>query len=462
MINNRVLLFTIAAALMLVNSNPAQPPPASKKTDGKVVRIVQEPALRNLSSTEKFSSVDGRYSILLPTNVSGFSSLTPKSLGINAAGGMFQWRLREGMILISYQDFLDPNFSVSSDQDYANYFAGVKDGVLNSLKGKLVSDKLIKLDKYRGYEFRFEMPNSMRGIARTYYVEKRNYTLIAALTSVDDAESLVFRAFDSLELVSRSDTENYVRKSLEAATPQALPQGPVIKKENSDAEDEGIKGNVKSITNESEDLSGTTSVQNRHISTIEDFDERGNYTKRISFDSYAKPFQVTVYGYIDGSRVSKSQSIRYEYDPPPMMAVGSYNDKSKTPSDSRYEYKLQYKYVDSRLVEKQLINNNGQPGLRYVSNYNGNKIEELVYDENGKLNQKYLLVVDEKGNEIERVNVDVFPSQIYGDRKYTVKYDLFDDRGNWIKKTTSKLVKKNGKELYKGWYITYRTIVYWK
>jgi hypothetical protein len=88
-------------------------------------------------------------------------------------------------------------------------------------------------------------------------------------------------------------------------------------------------------------------------------------------------------------------------------------------------------------------------------------VEKLVYSENGKLNQKYLSTLDDKGNEIERTNFDVLGLERDGDTKYSIKYDSFDEQGNWTKKTTSKLVTENGKRVYKLWNIYYRTITYY-
>jgi hypothetical protein len=100
--------------------------------------------------------------------------------------------------------------------------------------------------------------------------------------------------------------------------------------------------------------------------------------------------------------------------------------------------------------------------LTYVYNYKENQLEKLVYDEQGKLNQKYISILDENGNEIERIDAAVLEYQkTEGDRKYSIKYDSFDEKGNWTKKTTSKLIVENGKQIYKPWYADYRTITYY-
>lgn len=432
------------------------PPPAAPSSGGQVVTIKQANSLRDLPASERFSSVMGRFSIALPKSIHGYSALTPKLIGMNASGEMFQWQLREGGVIVTYHDFHDPDFSVVTEKDFANYFAGVKKGMVEATNGNVKAERPLTLGTHRGYEYVFER-NGAAGVARTFYVNKRSYTLMAFPAKNTDAEKLIEEAFDSFTMISATDANSDIAKRVLDSTPEPLPQEPVAAKEKSDAEDEGLKGSVKTVTEESEDLSGSWSTQGRHLSSVEEYNEKGNRTKRIAYDSNAKPFQITVYGYLEGARVSKSASIRYDEDPPLMALPPS--PKPPAPRDTRYGYKYGYKYVGGRLSEKQLILNNGVNGMRYVYNYDGNTLEQLVYDEKGKLNMKWLSKLDDKGNEIETIYLDVL--KIHGfDETYSITYDAFDGNGNWTKKTTSKMVTEDGMQVYKPWYVTYRTITF--
>lgn len=444
----------------------AQPPPPAK-TESNAVKIVQQPALKNLPATEKFSSADGRFTVALPRNISGFSALTPQNMGRNVSGSMFQWHLREGFVTISFYDILDPKFSVTTEQDFVNFFGGARDAALNSFKGKLVSESLLKSGEYRGHKFSFRLADDSTGIGRVFYVDKRAYMLLAvAAKNVPDAADLISQAFDTFALIKQKAIDAELRRKIEASTPKALPQEPSAKKEKSDAEDENLKGKIKSIVRENEDLSGTWSIQGRHFSSVEDYNEKGNLVKRLFFDSKGKPFMITVYGYIDGARVSDSNFIEYEGSPMRLSAAvapAEREEKITKPADPRYEYKLEHKYADGKLSEMQMVFSNGKRGMRYVYNHRENQREELVYDTQGRLNQKFIYTLDEKGNEIERTDAAVLNyQQAEGDRKYSIKYEAFDEKGNWTKRVTSKLVTENGKQVYKPWYITYRTITYYQ
>lgn len=461
MFNFRKIFFLLSLSAIFTGFILAQPPPPPAAKEGGVKQIRQQDSLKTLSATEKFSSADGRFVVALPQSISGFAAITPKGAGINVSGSSYQWRIKEGGILINYFDYLDQNFSVKSDKDFANYFEGVTESTINSLKAKLIFSTRIKLGNFNGIKLDFQLPNGLKGTHRNYLINKRQYSLTAYFEQdVPDAENLINQAFDSFNFISKAKIDEEIRLKIEQSTPAPLPQEPIAKKERSDAEDDGLKGKVKMVTSESEDLSGTWSIQGRHTDSIDDYNSFGNLIKRVSFDSKAKPFQVTVFGYIDGTRVRNSETIDYDSDPP-IRTISTTGKMEEAKRDLRYDYKHEYKYVNGKLNEDKWIRNNGVLWIRYVYNYKGNTLEELVYSEDGKLNQKYLSILDDKGNEVERTNFNVLGIQRDGDSKYTIKYDSFDEKGNWTKKTTSKLVTENGKQIYKLWNIKYRTIVYY-
>ncbi|HEX8399529.1 MAG TPA: hypothetical protein VF644_18990 [Pyrinomonadaceae bacterium] len=245
-------------------------------------------------------------------------------------------------------------------------------------------------------------------------------------------------------------------KKNEALKPPPLPQNPVIAKEKSDAEDEGLKGKVKQVTEELEESSG-----NRKLSDVMSFDERGNFLERDYFDSRGNVDSINMYGYIDGKRVVKSKYISHDYDPPapPPLKKTETGDPVKK-ADTRYDYSFQYKYANGKLTERQLISNTDELVTRYVYNHSNDKIEKLVYSKNGDLNQKFSVALDKNGNVIEEVFFGLKNADIYGDSKYFYTYE-FDGRGNWIKKTATGELIRNGKVSAIPKYVKYRTIIYY-
>ena len=262
---------------------------------------------------------------------------------------------------------------------------------------------------------------------------------------------------DSFQLLNEDEVATVRKEQAAKAQPSPLPQEPVVPRMGSDAQDEGLRGRVKTVFTESKDLSGTWTVQTRKPNSMDYYNERGNLTKKESYDYQGNLSDVTAYGYLDEVRVSHRESIRHEYNPPPML-IGPPAGGATPKYDPRYSYKFTFKYDDKkRLTEKTWIGNDGKLWLRYVYNYSGNQREELVYSADGSLNQRYLSVLDDKGNEVEETIFEARDGSTRSKNSYAYE---FDSHGNWTKRTTSKWVTKDGGSSYEPQYVYYRTITY--
>ncbi len=406
--------------------------------------------------SETFTSLDGRFSIALPKQISGYN---PKS--VDAPEGRvesvtYDWRTTEGVFMVGYIDRPEKTLESISKR----VFDVIRQSILSGSNGKakLINESDISLQGHPGRELKIEFPDGF-AIARLYVVGNRIYQAIASLSLTKKTqEPVAIKALDSLKLLTQADVDAELKKKVAEATPSPLPQEPVAKKLRSDAEDEGLKGKVKTVFTESEDLSGTWVVSKRKPSSTVYFNQQGNFTKRESYDYKGNPMEITVYGYLDGNRVSDFKSIEYEYNPPPMV-IGSASGEPEPKYDKRYSYKFKYKYDDKgNLKEELLYSNNGKLWTRTVYTYQGNHKEELVYDEKGALNQKETYTLDAKGNEIEEVDFNAQDNSIRDKYSYTYEYD---SQGNWIKQAMFKWVTKDGKSSLEPYSVDYRTITYY-
>lgn len=414
------------------------------------------PATSKVGDT--FTSLEGRFTIGLPQQISGFRGVTidtPK--GKVTAGDSYSWRLAGAEYELSY---IDKRKTPRASLDITELLRGMSDAVVAQAAaqgGKVLGNGEVKASGLPGREVRVEFPQAYV-INRVVAVGDRVYQITAVLKK--DAQTLegASRVLDSFRVLAVSDVEAAMRKSVEAATPAPLPQEPVARRPKSDADDEGLKGKVRTVFTESEDLSGTWSVQERKPSSMEYYNEQGNLTKRESYDYKGNPSDITVYGYLEGERVSLIARIRHEYNPPAGI-IASAPGAAKPKYDPRYSYRFKFKYDDGgRLLEKAWYMSSGEPWLRYVYNYKGNQREELVYSANGSLNQKYLSTLDGRGNEVEEVIYETKDDSIRS--RYSYSYE-FDAKGNWIKRVSSKWGTKDGKEGYQPYSVYYRTITYY-
>ncbi|HMS43308.1 MAG TPA: hypothetical protein PKE69_23970 [Pyrinomonadaceae bacterium] len=180
----------------------------------------------------------------------------------------------------------------------------------------------------------------------------------------------------------------------------------------------------------------------------------------MDFDATGDPYAVTVYGYIDGFRAAKRQTIGDTKTTISLETSQTETVVKKNTPDPRYDYKYEYKFTDGKLAEMQMIYNTGEEGMRYVYNYSGNRMEKLAYTDKGELNQKYLTVFDAKGYEIEWTDFILYEKPV-GKEKHIIKNETLDKQGNWTKRTYFKVEIKKGKEVLKPARIEYRTITYY-
>ena len=158
------------------------------------------------------------------------------------------------------------------------------------------------------------------------------------------------------------------RQAQEAAKaePSPLPQTPVPQRAGTDASDEGLRGHVRTVLSESQDLSGTWSVQGRKRDLLDTYNEQGNKVRTEEYDSKGNLSAITVYGYVDGSRVSAFNSIDREYNPPPLIvSVAPAPGAEIKKPDARYQYRFGFKYDDKkRLTEMTYFQSTGEIWLR--------------------------------------------------------------------------------------------------
>ena len=437
----------------------AQPPApvAAPKPNGETPKISSWASMSVLPVKQPFVSLDGRFSLAFPEETQGFAALSPKQLGIQATGMQFTWKFREGEAIVSFVDFPETELKGTEDE-LQRISANTRNAILKDFpQGKIIDEKVFKLGEFPASKISFDLAKNKYGIQRIYLVKNRLYRIVAIFQNAEN--KFLNQALDTFKLISKTEVDAELQKNFEALKPPALPQEPVAARKTTDAEDENLKGKVKKIVSESEDLSGTWSVQGRKLSSVTYFNDKGNYIQRDSYDSQGNAFQITMYGYIDGRRVSNSKVARREYDPPPMAIPKPKSEEPVRKPDSRYEYSFDYKYKDGKLIERQMVYSNGKKGLRYVSNYTENQVEKLVYTAEGELNQKYLYTFDKNGNEIEQTNFGLSNYKFYGDKKYLYTYE-FDGKGNWTKRTASMETTENEVASFKPSSGSYRTISY--
>jgi len=136
----------------------------------------------------------------LPKEPSGTLRLAPDS-GIPGHGEVFQFVTAEAGFSITYVDYTRPDFNITTDQQYIDYFGGVRNGVVRSRNAKILTEREVTIAGQRGYAFTFMLPEGFKGAGRAFVLGKRGYTLLANFENDPTDEKLATNALDSFELL---------------------------------------------------------------------------------------------------------------------------------------------------------------------------------------------------------------------------------------------------------------------
>lgn len=434
----------------------AQPPPSAPPSSNEPRTIYRQPSLKNmLLSEDKYVSLEGRFSIALEKQISGYAGLTQKQLGFDAVGSSLDWRFQEGTANITFLDFGVAS-PVNDEKSRSLFLKDFGENLRKDTSVKVVKSVLLKIGLNDGKQIEAILPNGKTLFLQCLFAENRFYGVTIQFDpNTLDAETLATKLFETFNIISKSDVEAELKRQAQAIEPKPLPQSPISSTLKSDVVNENLKSKVKKIVEEIESVSETGQSEKRRIFSVIFYDEKGNRTRSEGYGDSKFPTEVTVYGFIDGERVSKTGAIKFEFAPPP---PASSTNNPKTPPDLRYDTKYTYKYENGKLIEQEFFTNTNQAGSHVYYSYKKDYLEESIYA-NNKINRKYVSKLDENGNEVEEIGFDVSKGTPYSDRTYRYIYK-YDSIGNWIERTT--LRDKKGDGNFVPVNTTFRSIVYFE
>ena len=247
-----------------------------------------------------------------------------------------------------------------------------------------------------------------------------------------------------------------------------------VSKIPTDAENNGLQGPVKMITEDTYKLIykfGTLTQEfvERSISRYTregactettHYSSNGAMSSHIVYilDTNGKTVKMTTYNEL-GALESRS-TFTYESS----GTVERMIQKLYTANGS-LDYVYVYNYnVDGRMLEANTYKANGSLSMHVTNSYDTqNKLVEAdIYDAQGKLSAKMTWTYSKQGIMIESASVMSLNGVDWlSDRSRYSEYK-FDIYGNWIKRLESEWVKKFGKEYWEPRKVEYRTIIYYR
>jgi hypothetical protein len=380
---------------------------------------------RSAVDAPRFVSLDGGFSISLPERFEKQTRLvipTPRDV---AYGRLYEWQDKGVTFGVGYARSYQP---IGEPKQFFDVTTEHFKGLTKVFNGDFDGVKEITLDNHPGIEQRAKLSKGAF-IQRTYLVPPRIYQTLLVVTNSKRDEIAALRVLDSFKLLNDAEITEEALK-----TAPELPQTPETPRAGSDADDEGLRGHVKSVRHETKYATESSFTRTMQHSTLTTYNEKGNKLRTDSYDYKNNLDFITVYGYLDGRRVSASKFVPREYGPPVGIG-GGLSRRSNREKDPRYDHRFEFKYDEKkRLIEKTEFFSNDDIMQRRVYKYDANQKEELVYSADGSLILRNLYELDDKGNALEQTS---FAADGSVNSKTTYTYE-FDSNGNWTRQTISR------------------------
>jgi hypothetical protein len=378
---------------------------------------------------------EGSFSVEIPTpyhNANAFPVTLKASQGLGV-GESYSW-LGSGVVyhvqyidLVGFSDALSSRILKNSASNItANQVAN---------KGKLIYEKDFSASQLSGKDLKYEFSNKISKY-RVFLDGKRLFVIYVDITNLKiEPEVSAF-----LESFRQIDSQLLIARKIAEAEPKPLPQNPIVKKERSDAQDFGLKGKVKSVSQKHEYLSEP--MKSVYVGKFVEFEnyynEQGTLTRQVLFGLIGGLHnKIRVYGYIDNKRVSSTNTVIYQN------------------SEENILESLEY---GTKYDEKGRLSEEIEGDFKTVYFYNDNKQEKTTFYKGNKLGNRIITSFDEKSNEIEVISVYEKSSGISSKDSFT--YESFDKNGNWTKRKQTSIYV-NGKSPIETEKMEFRDFVYY-
>ena len=169
------VLFTLAAFAALINAQPK--------------------SLKMMPASEKFTSVDGGFTMAMPKDTNS----TEPTNKPDERGNTFGWELVEGNVFVTYGEYTDGT-SIKSAIDIKHFLDGFKQALVKTEGLKLTAETPWSVGAFSGMNYALVFAGR-KSESRVIISGNRYYSMMAmADTAVPGADVLLFKALDSFRL----------------------------------------------------------------------------------------------------------------------------------------------------------------------------------------------------------------------------------------------------------------------
>lgn len=408
------------------------------------------------ASQERHCSINGLYCVTMPALVEAGGGGPLDEEFFEGFGNSYTtyWQGIGLYVLTSYLDFNEDGDAVTATE-----------------REKLLAEAIVRVKRMITKETGTDQIMERRSTANKIpvidlYVQGPNGELVYRLTTTDKGIVLLKSIFSNvmkptasrfLDSLETPGIESIVNEKLTAATPDPLPVCDAKFSMVSDLKQSHLAGNVKTVTVEREETEDGKTT--RGLRLVQEYDQHGRLIKEIEYEDTFRPEYVSVFGCIDGKRVKKVGDVTYEDR---LTALGPARPGAK-PRDDRYTSMFELKMDENGRIKEKLIYGNDSlvyTTVKYI--YGDKKLETVTTNYEGKKREREELTFDANGRITSLVESLYGSGQKKIEWRDTFKFDVFDQQGNWTKRSGTYEMFENEKLDDRSTYIEYRTITYYK
>ena len=157
--------------------------------------IAQDKSLADLPAGEKFTSTEASFGVSLfkePTSVAKTEEKNKRTI-------QFTWKLKEGLVIIDFDEFLN-GASLKTDQDYDLFFKAFKNSIVGQEGVKIISENPMTLGDHKGINFRLDASGA-KSLTRMIARGNRYYTITAvSYIKTDGFDAAFFKAIETFSV----------------------------------------------------------------------------------------------------------------------------------------------------------------------------------------------------------------------------------------------------------------------
>jgi hypothetical protein len=480
--------------------------------------------LTRAQQVNEFRTIFGGFAIKLPEKYSEYKPASFKIADYSFPARIYRWNFEHEIFSISTgegtNDLEKPEYTKLFLDDLRKQYADAR----LKQNGTIIDEGAWSFEGHPGWQM-VERHAGLVVNLRFFVIGTRFYTISVAVNDNLGVNEARQNTLDSFRLLTATEVAEEKERLIQTFAPPALPQQPAINRPMSDAQEDNLRGPVKSIYVEEEQYLGKAQPLTRFPRLREQFDQNGYLVSKIEYLDFL-PYKAYSYGYADGARayiVSERPSLeeqaafallkkvqppppqlfkverRYDKagwlaevkastDKPKIEQVYSYKEKNGTREITFSERDRFARDISTKWKSTVQLDSNGNPiaetridyapfvitaGGQLISTEKQVNSHEVVGDAirgetmispNGTTRPPSVAEVNKNPNLTQRViqSTNADAPKVGSESTYSYTYE-FDSHGNWTRRVQN-LVKKADKStaaVTVPLTVTYRTITYY-